>query len=554
MINASEDYLSPPLVKKEYEDPWNKLIIDLDALKSNYHHIKSQLPRGTIFYAVLKSDAYGHDLKQIGKILQDAGCRHFAVESPQEGIQLRIEGILGEILLMNPIPIWMAELAVRHDLSVSVIHESILQPLEDAGQLMGKKCKIHLNVNIGLNRMGIAPSKILRIAKEAGSKPHLELEGLFGQPRDTTNALEAFDKLKNIYEKLISKKVAPVYLHFANSTTFLAHPETVADGVRLGILLYGVFPPEQHLNGTKSKKLNPVMSLSTEIVEVRQLAKGNKIGYRSKDITEKDLIIGTIPLGYYHGLDRKILSGGYVIIKGKKAKYLGTISMNSSTIDITDIDSVKVGDEVVIIGRQGKEEINVNELADKSGTIAAELMTRFGKSIARTYSINQYNNTSEVIIEQSKADDILINYYQTENELPGFINVYDIVKFLQRQLIPFDDPKNIISASVDYALSVHPEGKGFILLATANKKILGVLVCIQLNKVGIIPENLIVYVCIHRDYRRQGLGGRLVVEAIKCADGDVKLHVEKSNPAVKLYKKLGFTDKYLEMRYLKGDN
>lgn len=552
MNNRDEDSLSPPLVQREYEDPWNKLNIDLEALKFNYQYLRSQLPPRASFFAVLKSDAYGHDLKEIGKVLSQSGCLHFAVESPQEGIRLRNEGITGEILLMNPIPIWMAELSVRHDLSVSVTHESILQPLEDAAQLMGKICRIHLNVNIGLNRMGVAPSKILKIAKEAASKPHIELEGLFGQPRDSTSALDSFKHIKKIYEKLKSEDVAPYYLHFANSTTFLVHPETVADGVRLGILLYGVLPPEQYKEKSTQKPLKPVMSLKTEIVQIRQLPKGSKIGYRSKELTERDLIIGTIPIGYNHGLDRKLLNGGYVVVHEKKVPFIGAISMNSSTIDITEIKDIKIGDEVVIIGRQGKQGISINELAEKSDTIAAELMMRFGKSIARNYQIDEQDVTSEIVIEQEKTDDIHIRYFQTENELPEWMNVYDIVNFLQTHLMPFDEPKDVISTAIDYALSAHPGGKGFILLATIEKKILGTVVCIQIDKVGIIPENLIVYVCIHQNYQGQGLDSRLIREAIDCSDGDVKLHVEKTNPAIRLYKKLGFKDDYIEMRFLKG--
>jgi alanine racemase len=546
------DTLSPPPVQREYEDPWNKLTIDLKAVKSNYRYLKSKLPPGTIFYAVLKSNAYGHNLKEIGRILSQAGCRHFAVESPQEGIRLRNEGIIGEILLMNPIPVWMADLAVRYDLSVSVIHESILQPLEEAAQLMGKVCRIHLNVNVGLNRLGIAPSKIARIASEAAEKPHIVLEGLFGQPRDSSTAFESFMQIQNIFENLKAAKIAPHYLHFANSTTFLAHPEAVADGVRLGILLYGVLPPEQYKENLKINRLRPAMRLQSEIVQIRHLPKGSKIGYRSKDRTECDLIIGTIPLGYNHGLDRKLLQGGYVLVKGEKASFIGAISMNSSTIDITAIDNVTIGDPVVIIGRQGKREININALANKSGTIAAELMMRFGKSIARNYIINDQDVTSEIVIQQKNTDNIHIKYFQTENELPEWMNVYDILNFLQMHLIPFEDPKEVINTAVDYALSAHPSGKGFILAATLKKVILGIVVCVQIDKIGIIPENLIVYVCVHQNYRRKGLGSRLLREAIDCAKGDVKLHVEKSNPAVKLYKKLGFTDDYIEMRFLKG--
>jgi alanine racemase len=552
MTSSVKDSLSPPLVQRSYEDPWNKLNINLDAVISNYRYIKSQLPPGAIFYAVLKSDAYGHNLKEIGKVLSAAGCMHYAVDSPQEGIQLRNEGITGEILLMNPIPIWMAELSVRHDLSVSVIHESILQPLEEAARLMGKTCRIHLNVNVGLNRLGIAPSKIAKIASEATSNSHIKLEGIFGQPRDNTSAVESFKQIEDFYLKLKSKEIAPHYLHFANSTTFLDHPELIADGVRLGILLYGVLPPEQQKKESLKKHYKPAMSLKTEIVQIRNLPKGSKIGYRSEEPTKHDLLIATIPLGYNHGLDRKLINGGFVLAHEKKVPFIGPISMNSATIDITDIKTAEIGDEVVIFGQQGPQKITINELAEKSKTIAAELMIRFGKSIARNYHIEKEDITSEVVIEQKRTNNIHIRYFQSEDELPDWMNVYDIVKFIQLNYIPYDDPKETISTAVDYALSTHPGGKGFILLATIEKEILGTLVSVQIDKVGIIPENLIVYVCVKLNYRRRGLGSRLIKEAIDCTDGNLKLHIDKSNPEIKLLTKLGFKDDYLELRYLKG--
>ncbi|MEA3478628.1 MAG: alanine racemase, partial [Bacteroidota bacterium] len=260
MFKQNGENLSPPSVQKEYEDPWNKLIIDLGAFKSNYNYLRSRLPKDTLFYAVLKSDAYGHDLVESAKVLADAGCRHYAVDTPQEGIRLRNEGVQGEILLMNPIPIWMAELSVRHDLSVSVIHESILAPLEGAARAMGKTCRIHLNANVGLNRMGIAPSKVAQIARKADTFPHIQLEGLFGQPCDPESAINSFSKLKDIYQDIKSKDLAPGILHFANSTTFLTHPDTIANGVRIGILIYGVLPPEQFSSGEIDKQLKPVMS------------------------------------------------------------------------------------------------------------------------------------------------------------------------------------------------------------------------------------------------------------------------------------------------------
>ncbi|MBD3291249.1 alanine racemase [candidate division KSB1 bacterium] len=551
MHNLKEKTMTPSL-QKEYEDPWNRVVIDLNALKYNYEYLRSQLPAGVIFYSVLKSDAYGHGLTEVANVLVGSGCTHFAVESPQEGIRLRNEGITAEILLMNPIPTWMAGLAVRHDLSVSVIHPDILQPLQDAAQMMGKTCRIHLNVNVGLNRLGLSPEMIIKIAKHASKMSHLEMEGLFGQPRDSQSAQESYEGLKNTFDKLKSLKIAPNYLHFANSTTFLDHSEFVADGVRLGILLYGVLPPEQ-FKQNPDHHLKPVMSLETEIVQLRNMPKGSKIGYRSNQKTERDMVIGTIPLGYHHGLDRNLTENGFVLIRGNKAPYIGAISMNASTIDVTDIPDIRIGDKVVLIGGQGDMRIDINEMAENSKTIGAELMMRFGKTIARHYKWNAHEIFS-LPTDDSESEKIEINYYQTENELPDWMNVYDIIQFLQTHLVPYDDPQKVINTAVDYALSAHPEGKGFIFLATSEEKIIGAVVSIEMSKIGIIPENVFVYVCVHKDYRGKGLGTRIIQQASRYTNGDIKLHVEKTNPAAELLRKLGFKNDYLEMRFHKGGN
>jgi GNAT superfamily N-acetyltransferase len=291
------------------------------------------------------------------------------------------------------------------------------------------------------------------------------------------------------------------------------------------------------------------MSLRTEIVQVRQLSKGSRIGYRSKNTIQGDVTIATIPIGYSHGLDRKLSNGGAVLVHGQRAPFFGAVSMNSSTIDVTGIEQVKIKDEVMIIGCQGNREICINELAASSGTIAAELMTRFGKSLPRDYRTSNKGVTSEIVLEQENTEDIHINYIQTENELPGWISVLDIVDFLNKNQVPQDDPLDIISKVLDYALSTHPSGKGFLLLATTNNEMLGVVVNIQFDRVDLKPENLILYACVHKDYQGRGLGSRLIQEAIKCTEGNLKVNIHKSNNTIDLFKEMGFSDEYIEMPY-----
>ena len=264
-------------------------MIDLDAIRSNYHHLRSHLPEECVFHAVLKSDAYGHGIIEASNALIDAGCPHFAV---------------GDLL------------------------------------------------------EAIAPSKLIKIAKEAISKPHLRLEGLYAQSRDPVSARGGFEKIKAIYERMQSEGIAPRRLHFANSTTFLSHPDTVAGGVRLGMLIYGVLPPEQS-SGDSPIPVKPAMRLHSEIVQLRDLPEGSKIGYRAEQKTSRDSVIGTIPIGYAHGLDRRLSGSGFVLVRGRQAPFIGAISMNDSTIDVTDIPDVRVGDDAVIVGGQNSQRISI---------------------------------------------------------------------------------------------------------------------------------------------------------------------------------------------------
>jgi len=553
MGKIKTDILSPPSVDKSFEDPWNILKIDLDALRSNYKLLRSKVPEEYPFFAVIKADAYGHGIRQVARVLSETGCTHFAVESPQEAIRIRNQGVKDEILLLNPIPEWMADLSVRHDLSVSVIHPSILEPLEKAAKEMDKMCSVHLNVNVGLNRLGIAPTKLVSVAEKVAARPHLKLESIFGQPRTPETALDAFRKLKQTYESLKGQNLHPDYYHFANSTTFLSHPETRKEGVRLGILLYGVLPMEQYREGDSSIDVMPVMRLTTEVVQIRNLPKGSRIGYHSQKKTQREKKIGIIPVGYYHGLKRRMTQNAYVLIRGKRAYFESGISMNSSTIDLTQIPEAKIGDKVTLIGTQGDEEISVNDLAESSGTIGAEIMMNFGKSIIRTYKLSDQTHQVKVKLKQEKSGDIVIRYSRTIKELPDWINYSEIADFLKDNLRTQEKTEMRIHKTLDYALSSNPRGTGFVILATRKERILGAVVCVQTDTAGFIPENIIAHLCVHKDYRNKGLGTRLVKEAIACSEGPMKAHVQKNNPAAGFLKKFGFKQNYLEMRLQKGE-
>ena len=502
-------------------------------------------------YAILKSDAYGHGIREVGRTLADAGCEHFAVESPQEGIALRSEGIEGEILLMNPIPDYMAELSIRNDLSVSVIHESIIQPLEDAAVALNKECKIHMNINVGLNRLGIPPSKVLKTAGKIKSTSNLIFQSIFGQPREPQDVPSAFNKLKTVYSKLKEHGLQPNNIHFANSATFLSYPETRKFGARIGILLYGVLPPELFKKMKNKIPVKPAMQLQTELVQIRKVPKGSKIGYRAKDATKEETKLGIIPLGYNHGLDRKYNTNGYALIRGKKIKFIGQISMNAATLDITSLKHPKIGEEVIILGKQNEEVIKINEIAGKSDTISAELMMRFGKGVARIHELTSAPKDVPDKMERVKFGKYWLINIDSINQLPDQIKVYDLIDFIKEHTVPYSDSIESISSAVDYALSFNPRGNGFVSIVVTGKKLVGAAVCVKTEKISTIPENILVYLCVNKKYRGRGIGSMLVKNIAQTYEGNFKIHINKKNPAINFLHKYGFTDSVLELRLYK---
>ena len=344
--STDTDIAVPPVHRVEHEEPWNALRIDLDVVVDNFRRLQSAFPASAPLYIVLKADAYGHGLVEVGRSLVLAGCRRLAVETPQEGIRLRKEGIEEEILLLNPIPSWMASLAVHYGFTVTVIHESILPPLAEAALARGRECPVHLNVNVGLHRMGIAPSRLPRLARQVQASDGLRLAGMYAQPRDNHSARASFERLVELHNNLAAKDLAPPLVHFANSTAFLAHEEMARIGARLGILVYGILPPEDARQGTPDLGLRPAMTVTTEVVQLRDLAPGSRIGYRARTRTTRETRVATIPMGYAHGLDRKLAKGGCVLLQGRRVPFIGAISMNSATLDITDLDEVGIGDTV----------------------------------------------------------------------------------------------------------------------------------------------------------------------------------------------------------------
>ncbi len=539
------------------EEPWNKLTIDLDAIRSNYLKIKSKLKNPDKIYCVIKADAYGHGIKRTAQALMDEGCLAFAVESPNEAISVRKIGFDGKILLLNPVPDWMIELCLFMDIDLTVVSFSKLTVINDIAKKLGIKSRIHLKVNVGLNRMGISQSWMKKMSMKLYELDNIVFKGLYAIARDNVSSLDGYQQLLEIHEKLSDINIRPNEVHYANSTTFLTSPETLESGVRIGILNYGVVPPEQAKEGQTNPYI-PAMSLKTKIVQIRELKKGNYIGYRSKSPLKEDKIIGTLPIGYSHGIDRKLAkNNGEVLINGKRVPFIGAISMNSSTVDLTSAGKVDIGNEVVILGSQGNEHIDANEMAAKTDTIAAEVLVKLGKSISRRY-IDKSISYKEIehIIDNQKFQFILI---KNKDELPETFTIKDVLDFMKENQSS-EHKSNLVEQSIiDLLLSTDENLEGYVCVVYSSEKIYGISVLISSSLETAICSLELIYFCVAKDKRQKGIGSRMLEFLSESLYSIFTLYLKKShlhsaffekrmekNVCLKLFTKKGYSNERIK--------
>ncbi len=361
--------------------------IDLDALVHNYRLAKERAG-DRIVMCVIKADAYGHGVAQAARAFANEGVRHFAVATPEEALQLRRHGIEGDILLLGTAHPDTVEALQEAKITLTVSSESIAAQYEERLQKSGKTLKVHIKINSGMDRQGIradeqAADRILQIREAC---PNLIIEGLYTHfavadtPSGETFTMKQYEKTRAVVDALKEKGLPIALFHVANSAATFFYTTFKADMVRPGIMLYGSNPcPEKPVD------LWPTMRLVTTISNVITVKKGETVSYGRTWKAERDSRIAVLGIGYADGLFR-ILSGKLpVLVHGQRVRQVGRICMDMCMIDVTDVADVQIGDTAVIIGRQGDEEITVDEIADLAGTISYEIFCAVGKRVPRVY-------------------------------------------------------------------------------------------------------------------------------------------------------------------------
>ena len=384
--------------------------IDLHALKSNYRHIVDYLAKdgartpGVI--AVVKANAYGHGAAQVALALEDAGADLLACADIEEGAALRAAGVRCDILVFGALSVSDLDGLFDCRLTPTISTPGAAHAVQAAAEQHRQRIRYHLKIDTGMNRLGFRFDNLRRTLPELFASQNLDLEAvythfataddpespLFNQQRvrfDTARG-EIEDLIRHVRHDRRGKdrsadsavSAAPSsYVHAANSAAFLRDSRVWYDRVRPGLLLYGVVPPP--LASTLS--LTPIMTLSSRVVAVKGVRAGEGVGYGVKFTAAQPATIAIVPAGYADGLDLRLSGRGSILIRGRRAPIVGSVNMDMLMADVTGLD-VSPGDEVVIIGAQGGERIDVREMAAQIGTIPYEILCRIGSRIERVYT------------------------------------------------------------------------------------------------------------------------------------------------------------------------
>ena len=360
--------------------------VDLDNFIGNLKEIKRLIGPQVDFMQVVKADAYGHGAIEISNVALKNGARMLGVANADEGVQLRISGIEAPIVILGPSTVTEIEQIIKYNLTPSVSDAAFAKKLHKALENSGHKLPVHIEIDTGMGRGGIMHSEALKFIREISKLPNITLEGIFSHFASSEVVIPYNNNQGQLFHDLLAElkrlNITIPIRHMENSGAILNYPEFKLNMARPGIMTYGIYPSPD--NDSRAK-LSPVMSFKTSIVLLKDFPEGYGIGYGSTYITSRKTRIATIPVGYGDGYGFILSNQGEALIRGKRAPIVGRVSMDLCTIDVTHISDCKVGDEVVLLGKQGKEYISANEIAAKAKTISYEILCALGKRAPRVF-------------------------------------------------------------------------------------------------------------------------------------------------------------------------
>ncbi len=361
--------------------------IDLAALRWNFRQVRKKVGPGVKIFSVVKADAYGHGARRIAGALAKAGSDGFGVATLEEGIELREAGIRAPILILAGVyPDQLAEI-LRYRLTPVLYDSATLERLERKLRRRGASLGFHLKVDTGMGRIGLLASEIDSWLPKLSGLKALRCAGLFSHFSHAESEDKEYTRRQlaifiGVVERLRRAGLCPPLIHMALSAAVVTLPASYFGMVRPGLILYGIYPAPAM---TKRIVLRPVLSWKTRVLQVQNLPKGSSISYGRTFVTKRKSRIATLPVGYADGYHRLLSNRGTVLVWGKRAPIVGRICMDLTMIDVTDIRGVKQGDEVVLLGEQGADQISADEMARWAETISYEILTSISARVPRIH-------------------------------------------------------------------------------------------------------------------------------------------------------------------------
>lgn len=366
--------------------------IDLDALAFNMRSIRARAEKHAKIMCVIKADAYGHGFFEIAKTLKENGADAFAVATFEEAMRLRGKGFQETVLVLGRIDESCAAELVQNDISAAVFDLSLAKKLSDAAIKFGKTAKIHIKLDTGMSRIGfdISDENADEIAKIC-ALPSVEPEGIFSHfacadEENKKPSQEQFSAFSDMLKKLEDRGIKFTYRHICNSAGIMEFPEYHLDMVRPGIILYGCYPSNEV--NKHVLPLKPVMTVKARIIRIDTKPEDISVGYGATYKTTKPTKIATVSIGYADGYLRTLSNKAYMSVRGVKVPVVGRICMDLCMIDVSDVNTISVGDEVIVFGNGGENDETATTLAGLAGTISYELLCAVGNRTPRVYLKN----------------------------------------------------------------------------------------------------------------------------------------------------------------------
>ena len=379
--------------------------ISKSALEHNIQYLKERIGKNAIFSSVIKGNAYGHGIEHFLPLVEKCGISHFSVFDADEARRAEeCKSQDSELMIMGSIDHNEIEWAVEHDVSFFVFQMDRLKSAAKAANKLAKKARIHIHLETGFHRFGFESDELDKVVEFIQkNEDKFVLQGIcthYAGAESVSNYVRVKKQIVDFNEhvmRLKDKGIEPKIRHTACSAAVFNYPETIMDMVRVGIAQYGLWPSSEtrmrilkdQLNGngggTKGIEdpLKRIISWKSKVMNIKEVQAGEFVGYGTAYLTTRPERLAGIPVGYAHGFSRNLSNRGQVLIKGHRARVVGNVNMNAMMVDITDIPDVKPGDEVVMIGKQGNDEVTLSSFSEMSNYLNYELLTRLPDEIPR---------------------------------------------------------------------------------------------------------------------------------------------------------------------------